>query len=1032
MEETSDASSQAGKVPDAPADMSAASSQGPHSHSDTNNVADSSHVRDADSDEDIPNKEERQLKSRLHTIPSSKDDPDQANFKAEAASLNAFPNLEKAVISENVEVLCCHKAAGLRVLEELAQCLSSDAEYCDHTRLSSVEALKKRGNTSKTVIGVVGGTGHGKSSLINALLEENKLVPTNCYRACTAVVTELSWNFSDNPDHRYIAEVEFVSADDWGLELQYLYDDLLSVGGSSDEQLKDSDAQIAWAKIKAVYPTLNRQALGHTSLDALTNNSAVKDLLGTTKTVRKQTAAELTEAIQVYVGSGKKMTVAPSSQKKDSVQKMEVWPLVKVVRIYIKADALSTGAVIVDLPGTKDSNAGRASVAGKYIEKCNALWVVSMITRAVDDQAAHELLGERFKQQLKLDGNYSNVTFICSKTDDINFDEAADSFGLDEEMQQWNDLKQKLSQLKLSSNIQKHRMRKKNLAAFVEQIDDHLELYEDLRSDQANRKTVTPPKKFTRKRVRTDTEEPNKRRKLDSEELQDTRWVSIEDLWEDMEKNMPKFAAGQLTHQDIKSMTEYLHSKRSAATTERRNLQRMIVDDEARIGKLEDEVLELRKQIEVACVSTRNNFSREAIREQFASGLKELDELEAQTIDPNNFDPEQEKRDYAEVGRSLPVYCVSSSGYQSLTGNEQVKGFCDVGDTQIPQLREFTKKSTESTRIYDAKSFLNDLAQALNSLYLWSSRNGAELYLTGEEKETEMRYVTEQVEKLGKCLEEANEQFFKQLKDMLQVLFQYFKDAAVQAHKRSRKIARSWPSQKRGDKGLSCATYKATVRRNGVFSGKSGPRNFNEDLAAPLLQHLGNQWDITFTKKIPEALVAHTKACQRLQDEYHDLIKSRIQKNPAFHGVANMLKDQDKKRVIGLANKINSFTSDITTIQREANRAFTPAIQQKLKSKYKELCEDKGPGVFARIRAGMEEVVGKKAVFSSSYKSPHAKLSEIPENIREELQIYVDIMSAEMKEDYGNLILGASTSQESKVVRQKVHELLKDVDSRFQ
>lgn len=49
---------------------------------------------------------------------------------------------------------------------------------------------------------------------------------------------------------------------------------------------------------------------------------------------------------------------------------MEFWPLIKVVRIYTKADALSTGAVIVDLPGVHDSNAARAAVAAGYMKSC--------------------------------------------------------------------------------------------------------------------------------------------------------------------------------------------------------------------------------------------------------------------------------------------------------------------------------------------------------------------------------------------------------------------------------------------------------------------------------------------------------------------------------------------------------------------------------------------------------------------------------------------------------------------------------------
>lgn len=56
------------------------------------------------------------------------------------------------------------------------------------------------------------------------------------------------------------------------------------------------------------------------------------------------------------------------------------------------------------------------------------------INRAVDDKAAKSLLGESFKRQLKMDGRFSAVTFICSKTDDISISEAQDSLGLDEKM----------------------------------------------------------------------------------------------------------------------------------------------------------------------------------------------------------------------------------------------------------------------------------------------------------------------------------------------------------------------------------------------------------------------------------------------------------------------------------------------------------------------------------------------------------------------------------------------------------------------
>src|ERR1700712_2685157 len=80
--------------------------------------------------------------------------------------------------------------------------------------------------------------------------------------------------------------------------------------------------------------------------------------------------------------------------------------------------------------GVHDSNQARAAVAESYMKQCTGLWIVAPINRAVDDKAAKTLLGDTFKRQLKYDGNYGAVTFICSKTDDISRMEAADSLGI--------------------------------------------------------------------------------------------------------------------------------------------------------------------------------------------------------------------------------------------------------------------------------------------------------------------------------------------------------------------------------------------------------------------------------------------------------------------------------------------------------------------------------------------------------------------------------------------------------------------------
>lgn len=217
----------------------------------------------------------------------------------------------------------------------------------------------------------------------------NRLLPTNCMRACTASPTEISYNHSDEPDELYRAEVEFITVDDWIKDLRALYSDLLDGNGEVSRECsnQDSDAGVAYAKIKAVYPKMTKEMIASATPDALASQTAVRQVLGNVRKLRATTAASLYRQLQEYV----------DSKEKNTEKRMEFWPLIKVVRIYTKASALATGACLVDLPGVQDSNAARAAVAANYMKACTGLWIVAPITRAVDDKTAKSLLGDSFR-----------------------------------------------------------------------------------------------------------------------------------------------------------------------------------------------------------------------------------------------------------------------------------------------------------------------------------------------------------------------------------------------------------------------------------------------------------------------------------------------------------------------------------------------------------------------------------------------------------------------------------------------------------
>lgn len=75
-----------------------------------------------------------------------------------------------------------------------------------------------------------GDTGAGKSSMLNALLGEQQIVPTNGMRACTAAIIELRANTAEQPG--YSGEVEFVSREAWAKDEAELWKQLTNEDGS--------------------------------------------------------------------------------------------------------------------------------------------------------------------------------------------------------------------------------------------------------------------------------------------------------------------------------------------------------------------------------------------------------------------------------------------------------------------------------------------------------------------------------------------------------------------------------------------------------------------------------------------------------------------------------------------------------------------------------------------------------------------------------------------------------------------------------
>ena len=442
------------------------------------------------------------------------------SFQLQVLLKDAGPGMLETSVEQGVKLLDQLKAPLLNKMEN-----SPDAEQW----IQQIDNLIKQAVKTKTVIGVVGNTGAGKSSVINAMLDEERLVPTNCMRACTAVVTEISYNYEETP---YRAQIEFISPADWQKELGTLFQDLLDGDGkvSRDCANEDTDAGIAYAKIKAVYPRKTKEDIANSSIETMLRE--VSHVLGKSRDIQETDSLVFYKKLQSFVDSKEKSTGNKDKDKKKERKEMEYWPLIRVVRIYVKSRALATGAVIVDLPGVHDANAARAAVAEGYMKQCTGLWIVAPINRAVDDKAAKSLLGESFKRQLKMDGGFNSVTFICSKTDDISLEEAQDSLGLSDEMEpDWEELEHLVKKTKsMKKQMDEMKDTKAVYGESMNDIDEQIEIWDGLKEKLEDGKTVFPPKSKSAGRKR-------KGNSIDKARKKQRRTKSSDDESDDIEDN---------------------------------------------------------------------------------------------------------------------------------------------------------------------------------------------------------------------------------------------------------------------------------------------------------------------------------------------------------------------------------------------------------------------------------------------------------------------------------------------------------------
>ncbi|PIB00380.1 hypothetical protein CB0940_01806 [Cercospora beticola] len=961
--------------------------------------------------------------------------------------------LAQLAMEETPERLEAGVQAGLKVLSELEVPLKELGPNEDaQAWLTHIARVRKEAVQNRTVVGVVGNTGAGKSSVINAMLDEERLVPTNCMRACTAVVTELSYNHSTDERAKYRAEIEFIKPEEWQKELNVLFQEAFDESGkvSAEVSNQDSEAGVAYAKIRAVYFKKTREMLARSSIKSLMADKKVQSVLGTTRKIVSPDVKSFYEKLQQVIDSKEK-----GQEKRDKngnithnvKREFEHWPLIKVVKIYVKSPALSTGAVIVDLPGVHDSNAARAAVAEGYMKQCTGLWIVAPITRAVDDKAAKSLLGDTFKRQLKFDGTYSAVTFICSKTDDISRTEAIDSLQLGDRMVELDD---QLSDVVIRQRQLRKEKRQldddaEDQDAVREELDDALETWEQLLEQADAGTTVYAPDQSKKRKSTSASPQARKRRRrtVDSDDEGETETLGeLLSTLEQDDTNDTGSMREPLTTSAIERKIEELKQLRKEARRAKTaaKLQKDEIANE--LTELDEKAARLEADKSAICIAGRNDYSRGAIQQDFAQGIRELDMENAEEENPDDFNPDEDLRDYDEVARTLPVFCVSSRAYQKLSGrmkkDSPVPGFTHIDQTEVPQLQAHCKKLTVKGRQANCRRFLNSMKQLLLSLALWSSDDGTGVKLTTQQQSVEKQYLSRKLKDLEKHLEGVVEDTLKDAVETLhEQLFAKLDPAVQSAITEAEPKAQSWGLPKSAG-GLHWGTYRATVRRSGVFSGSAGPRDFNADLTEPIYRQLATTWEKVFQRRLPTILQTFKRQATNVVKQFHGVMEARTRERGSGAARLQMLTQQLDQYSITFGDLCSTAVTSLNEGQREINREFVPAILAAMEPAYNAAAEERGTGSFMRMKGQVTGHIqaNKQQMFQSASQQVRQSLLKLCKTIRESMLQKADEIYLHMHRDYTSVMNGVNVgdiklSREERVARREVDQVLTATDKHF-
>jgi len=846
----------------------------------------------------------------------------------------------------------------------------------------------------KTVVGVLGATGVGKSSMLNALLDEAAVLPTSGSRGCTAAVVELTYNTDllQDPMGRertpsintmppkkvpvYKGKIEFMTLEDWATELKLLVNECSTpqelVLARCPEEHTHPDTAAAWAKIDQVYGKGTMAGFSgnpkESVIQALSTNTRVVNLLTPKPDSQdpynavyvEEGSIDLSEAAKTVLCKYNEMGAKAKNSlkrwarsfrskindylyRKGNGHEAQTWPLIRCVSLQGPWNVLSSGGVLVDLPGVRDANTARARVSERYLQNCNQIWVVAPIKRAVDDGTAKELMGERFKRRLLMDGQYGNVTFICTQTDDCEATEI---------MRDHEDIA-----VHVSGRWEKMTELREEINAFETKLSDLQQQEEDLKV------TLREAKELLKQALKDATNPTGEEQSVDDDDcdIEESEEESLSDDDDAERREVPP----KDVDEDKQQLDDQLTDEKKAVQNAEHALSLWRKSHNKQKTLFTKSCSKLQKKLKAICAKVRNEYSTKCLEDDFITGLKEMYEDANETL----ADETKERATPKDV--SLPVFCISANDYLKLTAIKSSSDgrpncFFSAKDTQIERLREHVYATTALRRDTFAKTFVNRTSDIVNRVMLlahYSKSNGGSTKEKVQCKDlfdNKMKALSTNVVPIARDFET------KAMEKIRQTLKPALTSGAEKALLSAMPTIHSWGSTNRRTKnersaeqnGLHWNTYHATARHNGsYFSPNAGHVDFNAELLAPMEAEFSAAWqsaiDGAFVSNLSESKRRVIGLCREVDKSLlNEVYSIGIEKAR----VTRMVSVSSSNCENTMLRCFEDMRLWITEKQRELNRSLLPKVQQSMQQSYAATTSvPNGKGKFDRMKKALHD-----------------------------------------------------------------------------